>query len=220
MNHPATALTRPDHGLSTLLREGTAQAHKEAEQSPFLKAFYAGTMTRAAYGQYLGSLWRVYRQMEASLRALEAHPVAGMINFPALYRQESLEADLRFFLGPDWADKVEDLPGASEYVARLATVAESAPMLLPAHAYTRYLGDLSGGQMIKRTVGRALGLGDTTKGLSFYEFPEVERKGAFKERYRQQLDSLPINEEEAHQMVEEGILAFRLNMKLFADIDV
>ena len=51
---------------------------------------------------------------------------------------------------------------------------------LVAHLYTRYLGDLSGGQILRRAVVRAYGLagpGETTldarAGVAFYDFPEI-----------------------------------------------
>ncbi|MBD1821095.1 biliverdin-producing heme oxygenase [Cyanobacteria bacterium FACHB-DQ100] len=56
------------------------------------------------------------------------------------------------------------------------------PVLLIAHAYTCYLGDLSGGQALKRIVRSALKL-QTVQSTEFYEFeqlPTVEAKLAFK----------------------------------------
>ena len=43
------------------------------------------------------------------------------------------------------------------------------PSRLLAHAYVRYLGDLSGGQFIRRRISKAYGLDDGA-GVSFYEF--------------------------------------------------
>ncbi|MFN9859333.1 MAG: biliverdin-producing heme oxygenase, partial [Pseudanabaena sp.] len=66
------------------------------------------------------------------------------------------------------------------------------PVLLIAHSYTRYMGDLSGGQALKHIVRSALDLPDEC-GTTFYEFdqlPTLEAKKNFKDRYRQALDSL------------------------------
>ena len=60
----------------------------------------------------------------------------------------------------------------STYAGRIASLSaspEPAPLL--AHAYVRYLGDLSGGQVIRRRVARAYGLEeDNGAGVAFYEF--------------------------------------------------
>ena len=60
-----------------------------------------------------------------------------------------------------------------EYTSRLRdlTVApDPAPLL--AHAYVRYLGDLSGGQIIRRHVVDVYGLDDDT-GAQFYQFQKL-----------------------------------------------
>lgn len=41
-----------------------------------------------------------------------------------------------------------------------------------AHAYVRYLGDLSGGQFIRRRIAKAYGLEDSA-GVSFYDFKKL-----------------------------------------------
>lgn len=57
-------------------------------------------------------------------------------------------------------------------IAQLASSDEPAPLL--AHAYVRYLGDLSGGQVIRRRVAKSYGLdvdGDGDgRGTEFYAF--------------------------------------------------
>lgn len=61
------------------------------------------------------------------------------------------------------------------YVARIRELADSAdPTPLLAHSYVRYLGDLSGGQTIRRTLGKAYNLDETVGlGLAFYAFKEL-----------------------------------------------
>src|SRR5207237_3072297 len=54
------------------------------------------------------------------------------------------------------------------------------------HAYTRYLGDLSGGQIIKKILARSLAL--PPEALSFYEFPEIADIRRFKDAYRDVLE--------------------------------
>lgn len=61
------------------------------------------------------------------------------------------------------------------YVDRINTVADFPdPSPLLAHSYTRYLGDLSGGQFIRKTIIKAYGLDEAGGlGVEFYEFKEL-----------------------------------------------
>ena len=60
----------------------------------------------------------------------------------------------------------------AEYKGRLEHLADSDPIRLLAHAYVRYLGDLSGGQFIRRRIAKAYELEDGA-GVSFYEFKQL-----------------------------------------------
>mmetsp|Transcript_25325 Transcript_25325/g.37511 ORF Transcript_25325/g.37511 Transcript_25325/m.37511 type:complete len:89 (+) Transcript_25325:441-707(+) len=57
-------------------------------------------------------------------------------------------------------DGLDGIKGASpatlDYIRRIEYIAEVEPLLLLSHAYTRYLGDLSGGKVLARVVKRAL----------------------------------------------------------------
>ena len=69
-----------------------------------------------------------------------------------------------------------------------------------AHHYTRYLGDLSGGQLVRKALQREYGLGE--EGTAFYAFPGVA-VGAVKRRYREMLDAAPWDEAERARFVDE-----------------
>lgn len=55
---------------------------------------------------------------------------------------------------------------------------ESKSSLLLSHAYVRYLGDLSGGQYIRRRVAKAYELPDTGEGVRFYIFKNSDGEGS------------------------------------------
>ncbi|EPQ50132.1 hypothetical protein GLOTRDRAFT_134230 [Gloeophyllum trabeum ATCC 11539] len=64
-------------------------------------------------------------------------------------------------------------PRLAAYTARLRTDAHSTPALLLAHAYVRYLGDLSSGQTIKRHLAKAYALDPADgAGVQFYVFQQ------------------------------------------------
>jgi heme oxygenase (biliverdin-producing, ferredoxin) len=107
----------------------------------------------------------------------------------------------------------------SRYLGRIRTVAYDRPELLVGHLYTRYLGDLSGGQILGRIAARALGVDTTGKGVAFYRFDRITDMTAFKALYRERLDALPIDEKTADAIVAEALLAFRLNLLLFEELE-
>merc|ERR1719158_1648718 len=98
-------------------------------------------------------LYWVYNALEEAARQCKDDPLFGAVNFPAqLEREPSLEQDMTFYFGPSWRELPECEPSEAcrKYVARIREVVTEQPALLIAHTYTRYLGDLSGGQVLMR----------------------------------------------------------------------
>jgi heme oxygenase len=112
---------------------------------------------------------------------------------------------------------VQPSVAAQTYVARIHEVANTQPELLVGHSYTRYLGDLSGGQILKGIAERAMNL--TDGGTAFYRFDAIPDEKAYKVKYRQALDELPIDDAMAEQIVNEANDAFKLNMKMFQELE-
>ncbi|MCP9834042.1 MULTISPECIES: heme oxygenase (biliverdin-producing) [unclassified Cyanobium] len=204
--------------LASQLREGTKKAHTMAENTGFVSCFLKGVVDKASYRTLVADLWFVYSAMEEEIGKLTDHPVVGPVASPALNRRESLEQDLVFYFGGDWRQQIRATPGAQEYVARLHQVARECPELLVGHHYTRYIGDLSGGQILKNIAQKAMNLGEHD-GLRFYEFDAIDDEKAFKATYRLTLDSLPIDQAMADRIVAEANEAFHCNMKMFQELE-
>ena len=103
------------------------------------------------------------------------------------------------------------------YCYRLNEIAEKDPYLLIAHHYTRYIGDLSGGQILKGIAKKALNPPEG-EGLHFYDFPMIDDAKAFKTDYRAVLDGLEVNEHQVNTLITEANYAFRLNMYIFDEL--
>jgi heme oxygenase len=86
------------------------------------------------------------------------------------------------------------------------------------HHYTRYLGDLSGGLILKNIAQKAMNLSDHD-GLNFYTFQAIDDEKAFKGTYRAAMDTLPIDQAMADRIVEEANEAFHLNMNMFKELE-
>ncbi|HXW97082.1 MAG TPA: biliverdin-producing heme oxygenase [Gemmatimonadales bacterium] len=203
--------------LSTRLRRETKEAHSRAERSGIMRALLARRMERSAYIALLANLLPVYTALEAGLRRHQGHPAVRPIHHEALFRVPALTQDLATLAGPDWSGSVGTVPPAIEYAERIEA-AEAAPWLLVAHSYTRYLGDLSGGQILKRLIQEQLGP-EGARATAFYEFPGIPDPTEFKEGYRAALDALPLAEAQQDEIVAEALRAFDLNARLFEALD-
>mmetsp|Transcript_59626 Transcript_59626/g.71650 ORF Transcript_59626/g.71650 Transcript_59626/m.71650 type:complete len:532 (+) Transcript_59626:146-1741(+) len=217
--------------LSAALKTGTAVSHKAAENVLFVKNFIRGNIRRDLYTQMIGSLYHVYTAMEDELNIharLNHHPILSTIHRPqVLERVASLASDLEYFHGDDWKshpDVKTPSPATLDYVNRIRHVASTNPLLLLAHAYTRYLGDLSGGTVLARVARRALSLPKSGEGivtgLAFYKFEGIKSGKAFKDWYRATLDNMTLTEREVRMVVGEANVAFALNMRCFEELDV
>ena len=204
--------------LATKLREGTKKAHTMAENVGFIKCYLKGTVERNSYRKLVANFYFVYSAMEAEMERHRNHPVLSKIYFPQLHRKATLEQDLAFYYGPNWRDQIEPSPATKAYVQRLQEVSSTQPELLVAHSYTRYIGDLSGGQILKGITERAMNLSDG-QGTAFYRFESIPDEKQFKANYRQALNEMPVDEATAERIVEEANAAFGMNMKMFQELE-
>lgn len=167
------------------------------------------------YLRLITSLYYVYSAMEEELDRHAEHPALAALYFPKqLARAAAALEDVQFFSGG--AAPQAPSPNTVAYVARLRELSATDPALLIAHAYTRYLGDLSGGQMLSKRLQNACKLSGKD-GVHFYDFPEIGNIVMFKNEYRELLDSAPVDDATAQRIVEEAVLAFKLNGGLFMD---
>jgi heme oxygenase (biliverdin-producing, ferredoxin) len=204
--------------LAAKLREGTKKSHSMAENTGFVACFLKGTVEKNSYRTLVANLYFVYSAMEEEMERLQHHPVVSGIYFPELNRKAALEQDLNYYYGPNWRDQVAPSASAQEYIARIREIANTAPELLVAHSYTRYLGDLSGGQILKGIAQRGMNLSDG-EGTHFYEFETITDEKAFKQQYRQSMDNLTVDEATADRIVDEANAAFGQNMKMFKELE-
>ena len=176
-----------------------------AENTGFVACFLKGVVEKKSYRKLISDLYFVYEAMEEEIERLvhEEHPVIKPIGFKSLFRKETLENDLKFYFGDNWKNEINISKSAEEYVNRIRLVGKKSPELLVGHHYTRYIGDLSGGQILKKIAKKALNL-EGDNGLNFYEFERIDDEKKFKEEYSKTLNQLAINQITADQIIEEA----------------
>ena len=199
------------------LKEGTKKSHSAAENTAFVKSFLRGVVSKESYRTLVSDLYFVYVALEEEFRIFKNDPILGALYLPELERVVALETDLRYYFGPIWRSIVKPSEQCQRYVDRIHEVAKTEPELLIGHHYTRYLGDLSGGQILKGIAQKALNLKD--EGLSFYEFGKIDDAKIYKEKYRSILDELPLTESQQNAIITEANYAFRLNMYMFDTLE-
>ncbi|WP_287128592.1 heme oxygenase (biliverdin-producing) [Candidatus Cyanaurora vandensis] len=204
--------------LALQLREGTRQAHTLAESADFIKCFLKGVVEKNSYRKLLANFYFVYSALEESLERHSQHPVLAPLHQPVLFRKQSLAQDLQYYYGPAWVREVSPSLACQAYVSRIRQLSDTDPVLLIAHCYTRYMGDLSGGQILKGIAERGMNLSDGV-GTAFYRFEGIPDEKQFKANYRQMLDDLPLTEAQVAAIVIEANGSFQNNMKLFQELE-
>lgn len=208
--------------LTARLRLETHALHTMVERSVFMAALLRGQLTQPAYCLLLRNLEPIYQALESGMVQHARHPDIAAVLFRPLFRQHALHEDLAVLHGPTWREALGVVPACTAYVARLHTLQDTHPSLLAAHAYVRYLGDLSGGQRLKIIVAKSLKLQDppadgpgfdSPRGTRFYDFGEPAEVARLAQAFRAGLDALT-----GDGVVAEAMLAFEMHGRLFDDL--
>ncbi len=206
------------NSLAERLRSQTWPAHKQVEATGFVRALLGGHVDRAGYCLLLASLHPIYAALESALTRQAQHPAISCVFSTKLLREAPLGSDLDHLHGPAWRDELAAQPAALAYAARLAEIERGDPALLVAHAYVRYLGDLSGGQALRKIVARSLEL-PPEAGTRFYDFGSPQQVGAMAQRFRSGLDQIDGDAAAREAIVDEATDAFRRHGDLFEQLD-
>jgi heme oxygenase (biliverdin-producing, ferredoxin) len=210
--------------LSHRLKLATRAAHGQAERGPMMQRLLAGRLPLADYCSLLRQLQALYQALEAGLAQQAGDPQVARLCPAALWRSPALADDLAH-LQPLAADGAPErlhataplAPATLAYVARLQQLAQQAPLLLLAHAYVRYLGDLYGGQMLGRRLRQQHGLAEEA-GTRFYAFGDAARVQALIGQFREALDALALSPDEADALVAEACEAFERHERIFEQL--
>lgn len=204
-------------GLALALDDGTRKSHSVAENTAFVTGFFRGIATKQSFGQLVTTLYFVYEAMESAFDE-STDPCVQALDYPTLRRLPALEEDMAYFHGPQWRESVAPSTATKKYAARIREVATDAPYLLVAHMYTRYLGDLFGGQMMGGMARRSMGL-EEAKGTAFYEFDDIKATKPFIEEWYTKLNLLELTDAQKQAIVDEGNLVFALNIEVFEELE-
>ena len=194
------------------LRRATFEIHEQARESIYMDALFGERLDLAHYATLVAQYRHIYAALEDGADRLADHPVVGGFAVDELRRMPAIEADLAFLGHAD----PTPLPATAAYAARIRECVETWPAGWVAHHYTRYLGDIAGGQAVGTLLRRHYGL--TGDGNRFYDFTDLGPAVPFRARYRALLDGAGWDAAERDRVVEESRHAFGLNVAMFAEL--
>ena len=125
------------------LKELTQPQHKMAEETPFMKSIFAGTMPIDLWADYTYNKVLWYGAIETMARS------RGLLDdLPDIERTHKLYLDYKAMTNDNFKHNYRQAAiDYHNYLLRL-----DATDRVMAHLYTWHMGDLFGGQMIKRLV--------------------------------------------------------------------
>jgi heme oxygenase (biliverdin-producing, ferredoxin) len=203
--------------LAERLKSETRALHTAAERSSFMAMLMRGEMRPAAYCALLRNLHALYAALEPALERHATHPSIAPVCLPALWRTRAIEHDLQLLHGSGWAQALPLQAAMGLYCERLVELDAHRPGLLLAHVYVRYLGELSGGQMLRRVVA-ALGEGQGSHATAFYEFGDPVQTRALTQALRDGVTAVVVDAADEDALVDEARRAFELHLRLFDEL--
>jgi heme oxygenase len=175
------------------LREITRELHHEAETTQFAKELLSGKISREKYVNYLYNMLAIYDPIEW---------YAGRQGFfdkmRSLPRLSAIHSDFKEL---DDGNYLYLTPSTIAYVQYLHKLGNDPvnKQLIKAHLYCRHMGDLSGGQIIKKQVAH----------LSSGKFYDFDDPDTLKVQIRQELNN---------SLGEEACVAFQWAIKIMKDL--
>jgi len=205
-----------DPPFSVRIRNATMTAHRAAERKQFVHRLMRGQLPIDGVADLMVQHHAIYRALEETGNGLADDAVVGPFVGAELRRVPRIEADLANLAGADWSERFGTRPATRAYVELIRSSGAARARFVAQH-YTRLLGDLSGGQAIRRTLERHYG--ERLAGaLSFYDF-DIDDMDAYKDAYRARLDDAPWTDVELDTFIAETNRAYDANSAMFVELD-
>jgi heme oxygenase len=123
------------------LKEQTKEKHTEAERTPFMNATIKGKIPKEIWADYSYNKMLWYGAIETKARA------EGLLDtLPGIERSYALYQDAKEMLGGNFPKFRQEAIDYHRYILDLP------PGKVAAHLYVWHMGDLFGGQMIKKIL--------------------------------------------------------------------
>lgn len=196
--------------FATKVREATREAHDNAESAGFIQQLLSGSLQVRHYADLLLALEPVYDAMEQEFRVHSGDSSVALFDHRGVDRHGRIVHDLA---GLGQYPRSRPLPAVVDDYVNAIHAAATSPQRLLAHHYTRYLGDMAGGQAIAAMLRQHYGLGPEV--LTYYDFSDLGDLVHYRRRYKDLLDLVPWSDAERTEFIQESTRVFALTSALF-----
>lgn len=196
-------------------------------QTTFVQAFHTGNADQEVYAQFLSSLYHVYSTLEQSANEYQDDPNFSKVHFPEIHRADRIAHDLAYLRGPKWNAALSPSPMTERYTGRIR-LSHKNPLLLIAHHYVRYLGDLISADDNIAVLQKEYEVPE--EGLNFYRFDDLGEIAVsshssrpltpidFIRQYQVHLDAMGLSPEQCDKLVEEAKFAYRMGLSIYDEL--
>ena len=215
--------------LTDQMRAATKDIHDKSDRLVNLKLALVLT-SPALYGEAIGLFLPVFEKIEEIMDQHKNHPKLGELSslIDTLRRGPAFRADMAYYLTTDRRKELEESwqkgehPEVTAYLKHIETIEREDPIRVLAYYYHLNGAILAGGQIIKRTVSKALGLPkDQVEGVQVFDVKDnisISSKGIFNRVKKIYNEELELTAKEKEALIEEGVEVFRLNNQLVGSV--
>jgi heme oxygenase len=196
------------------MKEETFEAHELSKDSGFATTIMSGAWSHLGFVEWQRALHPIYVSLEDIMKKNRKDPNLHMFDHRKLDRSQKIFNDLAYY-GVDPTKDPSPLPSVKEYVAKVEDAGSQAQRIMAYH-YTRYMGDMIGGQVIARTLMEKYDM--PKEALSCYDFSDVGDLYHYRKTYKTLLDLVPWSDEERRAFIEETKVAYEINAVLFSEL--
>lgn len=197
------------------MKKETWDEHEASKDSAFATTIMSGELGKQAFIEWQRALYPVYETLESILKKMrKTDPTIHIFDHRKLDRKDKIYNDL-LKMGVDPIEIPSHLNTVPEYVDSIKEASKSAPRLMAYH-YTRYMGDMNGGQVIAMQMNKVYGI--DMEELSCYDFSEVGDLYHYRKQYKTLLELVPWTEQDRESFIDEAKNAYAVNEKLFNEL--
>lgn len=196
------------------MKQETWKEHEASKDSDFAVSIMSGEFGPRGFIEWQRALYPIYLKLENILKKNRNNSVLHIFDHRKLDRTQRIYSDLQK-LGIDPILEPSPLKTIAPYVAAIQN-ASSVPQRLMAYHYTRYMGDMNGGQVIARAMENICGIDKDA--LSCYDFSEIGDAYHYRKQYKTLLELSPWTEEEREAFIDEAKIAYARNADMFDEL--
>ena len=196
------------------MKEETWEEHEASKDSEFAKGIMSGRFGSQGFIEWQRALYPIYVTLENILKQNRKDPTLHIFDHRKLDRSQRIYDDL-VSLGVDPISSPSTLKTIDPYISAIEDASES-PQRLMAYHYTRYMGDMNGGQVIARAMENVCGI--DKESLSCYDFSEIGDTYHYRKQYKTLLELSPWTEEEREMFIAEAKIAYSRNSDFFEEL--